>query len=455
MLCYINHETSATPEPLFYHNPSRYGTVAFFQKLDEDKRKQRTVKLSDITTAIHEYFGQEDVYIVQNEFNAFNRRLINLERLTLAFSDLDTYKSKYAGQPPEVIAKALDEHLKILNLPTPSIIMFSGRGLQVKWTFEAPKSPKHLPLWSALQHAISYALLPFGSDQNALDASRVLRLEGSIHSKTKAWVRHVFPDRPNTLYSFSELCRAFGANDWLDVKATKKGAKTSKKSKRAKESAIIPGNPFRVIEGGRNNNPDGHKSNFIPKTKHSLAWSRLLDLRTLADLRGGVQEGQRMLFLFWSLNFMGMSFQVNSMNFWDEARGVAERFFPNGDWDEAALGTVFEKVCQHCRGEKVEFNGETYTPLYTPRNSTLIRAFNITPEEQMHMITIIDPVERARRSKERMEWVRRFRGMKNYEESEAKKKPWAELGISRATYYRRKNKENIDAVQPALKLVLG
>ncbi|GLO16708.1 hypothetical protein A3L25_013595 [Pseudomonas putida] len=145
-----------------------------------------------------------------------------------------------------------------------------------------------------------------------------------------------------------------------------------------------------------------------------------------------------MLFLFWSLNFMGMSFQVNSMNFWVEAKAVAERFFPNGDWEEAALGTVFEKVCQHCRGEKVEFKGESYKPLYTPRNSTLIRAFNITPEEQQHMITIIDPVERARRGKERKIWERRQRGTSEQKNSDARTKPWEKLGVGRTTYCKRK-----------------
>lgn len=98
------------------------------------------------------------------------------------------------------------------------------------------KSPKHLPRWTALQHAISYALIPFGSDQNALDASRVLRLEGSRHSKTREWVRHVFSDRPNTLYSFTELYKAFGADDWLDVKAVKQTSKTSKRQR----------NPFKL-----------------------------------------------------------------------------------------------------------------------------------------------------------------------------------------------------------------
>lgn len=137
---------------------------------------------------------------------------------------------------------------------------------------------------------------------------------------------------------------------------------------------------------------------------------------------------------------MAMSFQVNRMNFWDEAQGVADRFFPNGDWEESALGTVFEKGCQQARGKTVEFMGKSYTPLYTPRNSTLISMFNNTAEEQQHMITIIDDVEKAERAKNRMEKVRRRNGAEDHKESDARQKPWESMKISRQTYYSRKKK---------------
>ena len=438
-------------EPLRYHSEDREGKCSILQRPSKDIYKQKTFKLSELTKVITSYAGQVDTWIGQNEFNRYNRKIINLERLVVAFSDLDTYKSEYANLPPEEIANILDQYCISQNIPLPSLKVFSGRGLQVKWVFNAPKSAKHLPRWKALQNAISVALTPFGSDTNALDASRVLRLEGTVHSKSLEVVRVLEPEKPVITYDFSELYGQFNASSHLDIEKPKK---SSHPKRQDKAEPMLRASPFRVIEGGINNNPKGSKSNLIAKTKQSLSWSRLLDLRTLADLRGGVQEGQRMLFLFWTLNFMAMSLQVNPMNFWDEAQGVADRFFPNGDWEESALGTVFEKVCQQARGETVEFLGKIYTPLYTPRNSTLIRTFNITTEEQQRMITIIDDVEKAQRAKERMEYIRRHKGMKK-QENDVHTKPWIELRISRRTYYRRKLAERNKIELAPLKLMFS
>lgn len=433
-----NYINSMTLEPLHYHSEGRDGKFSILQRPSGNAYKQKSFKLSDLKQVIASYAGQVDTWIGQNEFNRYNRKLINLERLVLAFSDLDTYKSEYTGLPPEEIAQKLDQYCLAKNIPIPSLKVFSGRGLQVKWVLDVPKSAKHLPKWKALQYAISVALISFGADTNALDASRVLRLEGTVHSKSLEVVRILEPEKPVIKYSFSDLYDKFEASNYLDIEKPRKPSK-SKSTEKTESAPQV--NPFRIIEGGKVNNPKGSKSNLIAKTKQSLSWSRLLDLRTLADLRGGVQEGQRMLFLFWTINFMAMSFQVNRMNFWDEAQAIAERFFPNDDWEENALGTVFEKVCQQARGEKIEFMGKSYTPLYTPRNSTLIRTFNITAEEQKYMITIIDDVEKAGRAKDRMEQIRRKKGANNQKDSEARKKPWIALGIGKTTYYKHKKLE--------------
>ncbi|MGL5948744.1 MAG: replication protein, partial [Aeromonas sp.] len=53
-----------------------------------------------------------------------------------------------------------------------------------------------------------------------------------------------------------------------------------------------------------------------------LSWDRLLDLRLLIDLRGGIGEGHRMKFLFWQMNFMALSGQVTRGNFWKEAQAL-------------------------------------------------------------------------------------------------------------------------------------
>jgi len=51
-----------------------------------------------------------------------------------------------------------------------------------------------------------------------------------------------------------------------------------------------------------------------------LSWDRLEDLRKLAELRGGITEGQRMLFLFWMLNFMLLAHVIQPGDLYAEAR---------------------------------------------------------------------------------------------------------------------------------------
>ena len=81
---------------------------------------------------------------------------------------------------------------------------------------------------------------------------------------------------------------------------------------------------------------------------------------------------------------------------------------------ESVLDKVFEKVCQQARGKAVESLDKSNTPLYTSRNSTLIRTFNIAAEVQQHMIAIIDDAGKARRAKERMAYIRRHKGMQKH-----------------------------------------
>lgn len=421
-------------EPFFYHCADRRGTFSILQKVGDEK-KQKTYKLSELSKVVASLSGSElDTWIGQSEFNRFNRRLINLERLPVLFSDLDTYSSHYADCSPEQMAIILKNFCNGKGYPEPSLIVFSGRGLQIKWLLKTPLSAKEHPKWRAVQLSICEKFKQFGADSNALDASRLLRLEGTKNTKSGEYARIITGQSNPASYDFDELVTGFGADTTLP---TAKAAVSRIQVHKPIPKPMHEG-AFRIAIASNNNNPAGNKLNFKPKTKHTLAWSRLLDLRTLADIRGGVGEGQRMLFLFWSLNFMAMSFQVNPVNFWKEAEAIAERYYPAGDWSRSDLTSVFEKVCQQSRGETVEFCGKRFPPLYTPKNSTLIRIFGITSDEQKQLLTIIDDFEKNQRGKKRKELARRKCGMKSYKYSEAKSKPWEALGIGKTTYYKKK-----------------
>ncbi|WP_394869383.1 hypothetical protein [Klebsiella pneumoniae] len=95
-------------------------------------------------------------------------------------------------------------------------------------------------------------------------------------------------------------------------------------------------------------------------------------------------------------------------------------------------------------GERVEFGGKSFAPLYTPKNDTLINLFQISQQEQEQLKTIIstDEAQKRRRERDRLrdEERRRAAGQLEREAYEAnslsRQKPWEAMGMSRAKWYR-------------------
>ena len=122
---------------------------------------------------------------------------------------------------------------------------------------------------------------------------------------------------------------------------------------------------------------------------------------------------------------------------WQEAQHLAFEIDAGGGWYyNSDLTTVYRKARDHAAGVTVEYRGKRYPALYTPRNSALINLFKISPEcvdeEEQHLRTIISYQEKQRRRTEKP----RAEGMK--EQPYRYHKPCEKLGISRRTYYRRK-----------------
>jgi hypothetical protein len=146
-----------------------------------------------------------------------------------------------------------------------------------------------------------------------------------------------------------------------------------------------------------------------------LAWDRLEDLRTLGRLRDwmttGIPHGYRSKYIHWCLNFLLLSGAVHSSQLFYEAQALVREVCPDLPQDvRSVLSTLYRKAQAYEAGEKVEFDGRTYPPLYPPRNSTLMELFAITDEEVKRLKTIISKEEAVERAKERdrlRHWQRR------------------------------------------------
>ncbi len=350
---------------------------------------QRAYRLGDMPKVIEALDQERDTWISQAEFIKPNRRVVYLLRLNLCFVDLDTYKTPWNGTPPESLSNRVWGYCLDEGIPAPSLILYSGRGLQVKWLLERPLPRAALPRWNAVQKQLVASLAPFGADPGARDASRLLRLVDTVNTRSGERVRVLWVnDHEGEVqhYNFEHL-----AETVLPLaRETVREERKAKEERRARLTLL----------------PGGKTGNLRAFSGRQLAWDRLEDLRTLAKLRGwtesGIPHGYRSKYLHWCLNFLLLSGAVHSSQLFQEAQALVREVCPDFSKEvRSILSTLYRKAQAYEAGEKVEFCGREYPPLYTPKNSTLRELFDIQEAETPHLKTIITPGEAQARHAEK------------------------------------------------------
>ncbi len=395
-------------QPLFesWIEPAHYlrsdSSSAYFALLTQDAgrttKRQRSFPVHAMGFVIDACDKSIDTWISQAEFWAPTRRLLHFMRVGLLFVDLDTYKlPEFAGLSPEALLERLLRLCEAMCLPEPSLVVFSGRGLQAKWVLDSGLPARALPRWSLVQHEIGRRLAGLGADPNALDASRVLRLDQTVNSRSGEVVRVVY--RAGTRYDFNQLADAL-----LPLTRAKLQELRQERAERAadpqyqKRSATRTKGHLTAIDTGAL----GHLRPFIGA---QLAWDRLADLRTLARLRGwtqGAPDGSRDLAVFIGASFLAQAVP-NVPRFYDELRVLGREFAPHWSFRDinASASAVVARMRRMGRGETVEYAGVQVDPRYKWRNDTLIQRFGITPDEERQLATIVSRGEAARRDAER------------------------------------------------------
>ncbi len=406
-----------------YHDINRHGFFSLLVGSPTGKR-QDSYRLSQMPVVLSMLDHGRDTWLSQAEFIRPNRRVVNLARIGLLFADLDTYRMPaLSGRSPDQLAASVLYHCADEGVPTPSLLVFSGRGIQAKWFLDRPLPRQALPRWNACQRHLVDRLAALGADPAAKDASRVLRLVDTVNSKSGEVCRvaHVEngPDGQPVRYSFDYLAEMLLPVARWDIETQRQER--------------IERRQLQLVPGGLSSNLRGFSG-------RQLAWDRLEDLRRLAELRGGVREGERMQHLFWRLNFLLLSGATNSAQMYHEAAALARELDSSWNYRSMELMTLYAKAKQYEAGEKVEFGGRQFAPLYTPRNDTLINLFQITDDEQRTLRTLISRDMAKERDRERHTARRRAAGAVDRETYEAnsasRQKPWETLGMSRASWYR-------------------
>ena len=410
------------PEPFFYHDAERSGYIAFLEQRG-NRKHQEMVRISNLAEHIQKRAGALDCWISQGEFFKRDRKVVNLSRMQVAFVDLDTYKAarfkniQLEAQLGQLLTFCYDK-----QIPEPSFIVFSGRGLQVKWLFSAPVPAAALPRWAAVQRALNNLLADFGADPQAMDAARVLRLDGTVSSRSGEIIRVVHRSTTPTMggerlangavaYDFDTLAETLlplqrAQLDTQDAERTVRKAHDSlAEAKRVALRASLA-----LIPGGLEQSTGANSRPLIPS---QLAWDRIGDLRTLAKIRGydgGLPHGQRNLFVFLSACFLAQAHLVRNLR--PEIDALASEFSPGWTQSEIAscVSSVVARAKAAARGEKVLFNGTQVDARYRFSNAALVDALEVTDSEALELKTILPTNEARRRNTKRHEVVRRQNG---------------------------------------------
>lgn len=112
-----------------------------------------------------------DTWISQSTFLCRHAGLCAFPVLVPCFLTLITTKPIGKNKTPEEAANHFVRICQEVGIPIPSLIVFSGRGLQIKWllSYNIPRAA--LPRWNLAQQKICRRLAPYGADANALDAA--------------------------------------------------------------------------------------------------------------------------------------------------------------------------------------------------------------------------------------------------------------------------------------------
>ena len=354
---------NSAQESSYYHDMTRRG---FFAILVDGK--QSSHRLSELETVLSAAPTDADVWLGQGEFFSPCRRLTQLARIGLCFSDCETHKSRYSYLTPEQQAQTLLLHCEDTGAPRPSLINYSGRGIHPKWIFDTPIPAQALPRWNAVQRALGEMLKDFAPDRAARDGSRCLRAIGSVNPRSGQRARVVYPENTDgkiTTWDFETLCREVLPIDRAVLQAKKQA------SIRPDAAQTLP-----------------RKCNlWQPK---QLWWNRLADVRRLIELRGwteGVPVGSRHNFLFVAA--CAAAWGAEPANLSAEIAELAREFCPSLPAPEvrAVTSSVLAKAKA---GERLKFS-----------SARLIEYLDIQQNEQTHLRAICDPDERKRRKQKR------------------------------------------------------
>lgn len=312
---------------------------------------------------LKDYKDKRDIYYTPNTFNSPRKRIKeNLWQLHRLYIDIDYVEGKRAIDQFEVVG-AVEKLVKDKKIPEPTEYINSGRGIHVYWDIEHCHIML-LDLWDKLEKYIYSQLKEIEKeidnveiDVRATDATRLLRLPGTINSKNNSKCYSMLK-RDKNIYNIFDLKKAY----------------------------IKPKKAYKKQEG---------KIRYLPtKNLYTLNKSRIEDFKTIVELRNYDVDGYRnSLIMFYSYHYR-LIYDVTVNELIEEVKTF------NNSFKKPYNARQLVSVCRSINKTVKHFR-EDNTKGYKFTNKYIIDSLNLTEEEQRKLKTIISTEEKYRRNNER------------------------------------------------------
>ena len=296
-------------------------TPILWNKSTQAKGKRwNKVGAKNIKQALSEVAGQEDVYVSVNAFNGW-RNVAMVRELNAVFVDVDLGR-----RATKKDIRQAAELLQTEKLPFPSMVVETGRGIHLYWLIERAKKDR-LALWQTVENKLVATLKPMGADPAAKDAARMLRLVGTVNSKTGQFVTGNLYD--NKRWKLEELAFA--------VLGDQAAAKTAKR----RERRVIS------LEARRKGRANGKL----------YRWSLVMaDLIRIGEHHGKIPEGNRNNWLF--LVSVALAWFASPDTIEDQVRDLAARYTTLDQSDvKRACQSAVQRAKDNLEGKVSVFRG--------------------------------------------------------------------------------------------------
>ncbi|MBE1294608.1 MAG: hypothetical protein GJ677_19165 [Rhodobacteraceae bacterium] len=396
------------------HPQNSFGLPSVLVKNHDGNTSGKAVEVDHLVAMLPVYQDATS-YLSLNRFHG-SRGNSKVAALNALYVDLDFYNiDKLRRMSPSDVRADFLSHLSCKSVPAPNLFLNSGRGLSAIWLIDSLPSEAR-SRWKATMQALLTLCAPFGADKCCSDEARVFRLPGTLNEKSN-----------------TEVAALLGSAERQDFDALSDAVFNSVGRPTREEF----NHRRRALKGSKTIKPDLKEMpvGLSPAARFALILSDLEAIR--GHFGGRIPEGTRNTWLH--LYATCLTHLHNVVDIEGQIAETARQATPDLPHQEVAAIQKQAKAKALHPDKRYYFRGSKIAAMLGVSDD-LARDLGLKQ-------VMSEQLRTAGRSKQRTA-NRRSKGVvarKDYlaVNSASQEKPWEALGISRATYYRRKKQNKL------------